>query len=136
MVPELDPYYAEHAQPLTTAGEELDDLDHDLSDLSVRGVQYYALDTFVVHADSSVSGLALASWLFGATDFFSFFFFIPFFNFGLLFPLSLFVVTQIRGHVAGSSPLPIYGSCLALLSREDVSPSFPRRLAPICAYLR
>ena len=74
MVPELDPYYAEHAQPLTTAGEELEDLDNYLSDLSVRGVQYYALDTFVVHADSSVSGLALASWLFGATDFFSFFF--------------------------------------------------------------
>ena len=40
MVPELDPYYAEHAQPLTTAGEELDDhLDHDLSDLSVRGAK-------------------------------------------------------------------------------------------------
>ena len=34
MFPGLDPYYAGPAQPLTTAGEELDDLDHDLSDLS------------------------------------------------------------------------------------------------------
>ena len=31
----LDLYYAGAAQPLTTAGEELDGLDHDLSDLSV-----------------------------------------------------------------------------------------------------
>ena len=37
----LDLYYAHPAQPLTTADEELDDLliDHDLSDLFVRGVQ-------------------------------------------------------------------------------------------------
>ena len=27
-------YYADRGQPLTTADEELDDLDHDLSDLS------------------------------------------------------------------------------------------------------
>ena len=27
-------YYADPAQPLTTAGQEPDDLDHDLSDLS------------------------------------------------------------------------------------------------------
>ena len=32
-------YYPDPAQPLTTAGEELDDLDHDLSDLSVQSVQ-------------------------------------------------------------------------------------------------
>ena len=32
--PGLDLYYADPAQPLTTAGEELDYLDHDLSDLS------------------------------------------------------------------------------------------------------
>ena len=37
--PGLDLYCADPAQPLTTAGEELDDLDHDLSDLSVRGVK-------------------------------------------------------------------------------------------------
>ena len=51
MLPELHMHYADPAQPLTTAGEELDyldhdlsdldhdlsDLDHDLSDLSVRG---------------------------------------------------------------------------------------------------
>ena len=30
----MDLYYADPAQPLTTAGEELDDLDRDLSDLS------------------------------------------------------------------------------------------------------
>ena len=34
----LDLYYADPAQPLTTAGEKLDGLDHDLSDLSVRGM--------------------------------------------------------------------------------------------------
>ena len=32
----LNLYYADPAQPLTTAGEELDDFDDDLSDLSVR----------------------------------------------------------------------------------------------------
>ena len=32
----MDLYYADLAQPLTTAGEELDDLDHDLSDLSEK----------------------------------------------------------------------------------------------------
>ena len=36
-IPELDMYCTGPAQPLTTAGEELYDLDHDLSDLSVRG---------------------------------------------------------------------------------------------------
>ena len=53
-------------------------------------------------------------------------------------PLSLLVVTQIRGHTAGSSPpLPThYGSCLAFLSREDFSSFFPRRLASNCAYPR
>ena len=34
MFPGLDLYCADLAQSLTTAGEELDDLDHDLSDLS------------------------------------------------------------------------------------------------------
>ena len=29
--------HADPARPLTTAAEELDDLDHDLSDVSVRG---------------------------------------------------------------------------------------------------
>ena len=40
MFPGLDLYHADPAQPLTTAGVELDDLDHDLSDLSVRGVHF------------------------------------------------------------------------------------------------
>ena len=34
MFPGLDLYCTDPAQPLTTAGEELDDLDHHLSDLS------------------------------------------------------------------------------------------------------
>ena len=34
MFPGLDLYRADLAQPLTTAGEDLDSLDHDLSDLS------------------------------------------------------------------------------------------------------
>ena len=38
--PGLDPYYADPAPPLTTVGEELDHLDHDLSDLPVGGVKY------------------------------------------------------------------------------------------------
>ena len=33
----LDLYFVDPVQPLTTAGEELDDLGHDLSDLPVRG---------------------------------------------------------------------------------------------------
>ena len=36
MLPGLELYYADPAQPPTTASEEPDDLDHDLSDLSVR----------------------------------------------------------------------------------------------------
>ena len=39
MFPGLDMYYVDPGQHLTTAGEKLDDLDRDLSDLSVRGVQ-------------------------------------------------------------------------------------------------
>ena len=52
--------------------------------------------------------------------------------------LSLLVVTQIRGHIAGSSSPPThYGSCLAFLSREDFSSScFARRLASNRAYPR
>ena len=34
MFPGLDLYDADPGQPFTTAGKELDDLDHDLSDLS------------------------------------------------------------------------------------------------------
>ena len=34
LFPGLDLYHTDPAQPLTTAGEELDYLDHDLSDLS------------------------------------------------------------------------------------------------------
>ena len=45
MFPGLNLYYAHPAQPLTTAGEELDDLDHDLSDLPVRGVPCYSFCT-------------------------------------------------------------------------------------------
>ena len=42
MFPGLELYYTDPTQPLTTAGGELDDLDHDLShlsDLSVRDVK-------------------------------------------------------------------------------------------------
>ena len=34
MLPGLDLYHADPAQPVTTASEEPEDLDHDLSDLS------------------------------------------------------------------------------------------------------
>ena len=42
MFPGLDLHYADPAQPLTTAREELDDLDHDLyHDLSVRAADFF-----------------------------------------------------------------------------------------------
>ena len=41
MFPRLGLCCTDPVQPLTTAGEELDDLDHYLSDLSVRGVQLF-----------------------------------------------------------------------------------------------
>ena len=41
----------------------------------------------------------------------------------------LIVVTQIRGHIAGSSPIPTTVRALHFLSREDFSSFFPRRLA-------
>ena len=53
--------------------------------------------------------------------------------------LSLLVITQIRGHIAGSlPPRPHNGSCLAFLSRAENFSSFcPRRLAASnCAYPR
>ena len=39
MFPGFDLYYADPAQALTTAGEELDDIDHELSDLSYLSVR-------------------------------------------------------------------------------------------------
>lgn len=39
MFPGLDLCYANPAQPLTTVGAELNDLDRVLSDLSIRGVK-------------------------------------------------------------------------------------------------
>ena len=63
--------------------------------------------------------------------FFSYFFFHPIY---CVRPsiLSLLVVTQIRGHIAGSSP-PLRTTVRALhfLSREDFSSFFPRRLAGV-----
>ena len=51
--------------------------------------------------------------------------------------LSLLVVTQIRGHIAGSfPPLPTTVRALHFLSREDFSSFFPRRLGSNCAYPR
>ena len=52
------------------------------------------------------------------------------------YSLSLLIVTQIRGHIRSRlfSPATHYGSCLAFLSREDLSSFFPRRLASNCAY--
>ena len=52
--------------------------------------------------------------------------------------LSLLVVTQIRGHIAGSTPPPThYGSCpLAYLSREDLISFFHRGRASNCLYIR
>ena len=47
MFPGLDLYNADPAQPLTTAGEELDYLDHDLSDLSVLDVEHFSISVFV-----------------------------------------------------------------------------------------
>ena len=67
----------------------------------------------------------------------SFFFPIPFIVFALL-SLPPLVVTQIRGHIAGSSPpSPLRWYVPSFLSREeDFSTFFPRRLASNCAYAR
>ena len=46
------------------------------------------------------------------------------------------VVTQIRSHIAGSSPLPTTVRALHFFSREDFSCFFPRRLASNCSYPR
>ena len=50
------------------------------------------------------------------------------------FIFSLLVVTQVRGHIAGSSPLPTTVRALHLLLREDFSSFFPRRIASNCAF--
>ena len=44
MFPGVGLYYADPAQPLATAGEETDDLEHDLSDASSRGVKHCAIN--------------------------------------------------------------------------------------------
>ena len=41
-------YYEDPAQPLAPAGDELDDLDHDLSDLLVRRVKPLESVTFTL----------------------------------------------------------------------------------------
>ena len=65
----------------------------------------------------------------------SVFCFIPFPIFALFF-LS-FHRTLIRGHIAQALLPPLrYGSCLAFLSREDLTSFFPRRLASNRAYPR
>ena len=53
MIPGLDLYHAHPAKPLTTAGEELDDLYHNISDLSVHDLSVHDLS---VH-DLSVRGV-------------------------------------------------------------------------------
>ena len=47
MFPGLRLYCADRAQSLTKVGGELDDLDHDLSDLSVRDVHSFGHCTIV-----------------------------------------------------------------------------------------
>ena len=47
MFSELDMYYVDPARPLTTAGEQPDDLDHDLSDLSNLSEVCISWRTFV-----------------------------------------------------------------------------------------
>ena len=47
MFPGLDLHYTDPAQLLTAAGEELDDLDHDLSDLSDRLVKRFSRSQLV-----------------------------------------------------------------------------------------
>ena len=69
--------------------------------------------------------------------FFLLFFSIPFILSSPFCSLSLPVVTQIRGHIAGSSPpLPTTVRALHFLSQENFSCFFPRRLASNCAYPR
>ena len=46
------------------------------------------------------------------------------------------VVTQIWGNMAGAPPSSLLRFVPRFLSRADISPFFPRRLAPNCAYPR
>ena len=55
----LDLYYAGPAQPPATAGEELDDLDHDLSDLSVDDLDRDLSDLSVDYLDHDLSDLSV-----------------------------------------------------------------------------
>ena len=54
----------------------------------------------------------------------------------ILSPPIKIVVTQIRGHIAGSSPLSTAVRALHFFSRQDFSSFFPRQLASNCAYQR
>ena len=54
----------------------------------------------------------------------------------IFFSLSFQVVTQIRGHTAGSSPRFPLRYVPSFLSRKDFSLFFPCRLASNCAYPR
>ena len=47
MFPGLELYYIDPAQHLVTAGEDLYDLDRDLSDLSVRRVNLFVTATII-----------------------------------------------------------------------------------------
>ena len=51
------------------------------------------------------------------------------------FSLSLLVVTEILGHIAGSTPTSPLRFVPCILSREDFSSFFPGRLTSNCAYL-
>ena len=78
------------------------------------------------------------SFLFLLFFFFFFNFFDPIYYLRpSILSLLLIVVTQIRGHVAGSSP-PLYPPRFVpcILSREDLSSFSPRRVASNCAYPR
>ena len=63
MFPGLDTYYADPAQHLITAGQDLDDLDRDLSYLSVRRVKLFPRTVVSVSTVSLDDGFFLAEAL-------------------------------------------------------------------------
>lgn len=58
MFPWLDPYYVDPAHPLTTAGEELDHLDHDFPEVCFSWV-YAIAKGVAASADGERSGFGV-----------------------------------------------------------------------------
>ena len=72
MFPRLDLYYADPEQPLTTAGEELDDVNHDLPEVwTIWRIVYQVYESRLAVVEPRVVEPASASSKIGAPCFFA-----------------------------------------------------------------